>query len=116
MKLPFDLQFVRYELSDDGKRVLFTKHGVVFELYLEKGVSETVFSELKSSYVANYDKHNKADIIYSSNHSRHWQLWLYQRGTNKHSQLTYSGEYSGRIMGQYLYYSKFSGDALWRKN
>ncbi|MBA6304477.1 winged helix-turn-helix domain-containing protein [Colwellia sp. MB02u-14] len=115
VKLPFDLQFVRYELSDDGKRVLFTKHGVVFELDLEKGVSEAVFSEPKSSYVANYDKRNKEDIIYSSNHSGHWQLWLYQRATNKHSQLTYSGGYSGRIIGQYLYYSKFTVDGLWRK-
>jgi hypothetical protein len=115
VKLPFDLQFVRYELSDDGKRVLFTKHGVVFELDLEKGVSETVFSEPNSSYVANYDKRNNEDIIYSSNHSGHWQLWLYQRATNKHSQLTYSGGYSGRFIGRYLYYSKFTVDGLWRK-
>jgi DNA-binding winged helix-turn-helix (wHTH) protein len=110
---PFDLQFVRYELSDDGSRILFTKHGDVFELDLNKNTYQKVFIKNRSSYVANYDAHN--NIIYSGNYSGQWQLWLYQRSTDKHTQLTLNGGYSGRIVDQYLYYSKFNVDGLWRK-
>ena len=113
--LPFDLAFVRYELSVDGKRLLFTKHGEVFELDIDKFSYSKLFDAPENSYVANYDTRNKYDVIYSSNHSGQWQLWLYQRETNSHSQLTYRGGYSGRIIGQYLYYSKFTVDGLWRK-
>lgn len=112
--LPFDLQFVRYELSDDGSRILFTKHGDVFELNLNKNTYQKVFTKNHNSYVANYDAQN--NIIYSTNASGQWQLWLYQRSTDAHSQLTLNGGYSGRIVDQYLYYSKFNVDGLWRKN
>lgn len=112
--LPFDLQFVRYELSDDGSRILFTKHGDVFELDLNKNAYQKVFTKNHNSYVANYDAQN--NIIYSTNASGQWQLWLYQRSTDTHSQLTLNGGYSGRIVDQYLYYSKFNVDGLWRKN
>jgi len=112
---PFNLGFVRYEISADGERVLFTKHGVIYELNIDNGTYSQVFSEPQSSYVANYDTRNKADVIYSNNHSGQWQLWLYQRATNQHSQLTYFGGYNGRIIGQHLYYSKFTVDGLWRK-
>lgn len=112
---PFDLAFVRYELSADGKRLLFTKHDAVFELDIDKLSYKKLFNEPHKSYVANYDSRNKYDVIYSSNHSGQWQLWQYQRATGEHSQLTYRGGYSGRIIGQYLYYSKFTVDGLWRK-
>lgn len=111
--LPFDLQFVRYELSDDGKRILFAKHGDIYELNLDTDTYQHVFTESKNSYVANYDTDN--NIIYSANHSGSWQLWHYQRGSAQHKQLTENGGYSGRIIGKYLYYSKFAVDGLWRK-
>jgi len=115
VEFPFDLKFVRYELSDDGQRVLFTKHGSTYELNLEKESYETIFSSPQHSYVANYDARNNNDVIYSSNHTGQWQLWSYVRASNKHSQLTSRGGYSGRVVGQYLYYSKFTVDGLWRK-
>lgn len=40
---------------------------------------------------------------------------MYQRSTDKHTQLTLKGGYSGRVVDQYLYYSKFNVDGLWRK-
>jgi len=116
VNFPFDLEFVRYELSVDGKRLLFTKHDAVFELDIDKSSYKKLFEEPKNSYVANYDSRNEYDVIYSSNHSGQWQLWLYQRATNQHQQLTDLGGYSGRIIGEYLYYSKFTVDGLWRKN
>jgi len=115
VEFPFDLQFVRYELSDDGKRVLFTKHGSVYELDLDEASYEVVFPESKNSYVANYDSRNAQDLIYSSNHTGQWQLWSYLRANDEHHQLTSRGGYSGRIIGEYLYYSKFTVDGLWRK-
>jgi len=115
VKLPFDLQFVRYELSEDGKHILFTKHGVTYELDLQNNTYQQIFSKPNKSYVANYDSRKNRDVIYSSNHSGQWQLWSYQRATNKHSQLTTQGGYSGRIVEEYLYYSKFNLDGLWRK-
>ncbi|MEM5551533.1 DUF5050 domain-containing protein [Pseudoalteromonas neustonica] len=111
--LPFELQFVRYELSDDGKRVLFSKHGDIYELNIDENTYQHVFTESKNSYVANYDANN--NVIYSGNSSGNWQLWHYQRSSGQHTQLTENGGYSGRIIGEYLYYSKFTVDGLWRK-
>lgn len=111
--LPFELQFVRYELSDDGKRVLFSKHGDIYELNIDENTYQHVFTESKNSYVANYDANN--NVIYSGNSSGNWQLWHYQRSSGQHTQLTVNGGYSGRIIGEYLYYSKFTVDGLWRK-
>lgn len=113
VNFPFDLQFVRYELSDDGKRILFTKHGDIYELNLSTNTYAVVFKEPRNSYVANYD--TDSNIIYSTNHSGSWQLWHYQRNTDQHEQITKNGGYSGRIIGEYLYYSKFTVDGLWRK-
>ncbi|MBE0361424.1 hypothetical protein PALI_b0396 [Pseudoalteromonas aliena SW19] len=41
------------------------------------------------------------------------QLWFYQRSTDKHTQLTLNGGYSGRIIDKHLYYSKFNVDGIW---
>ncbi len=115
MSLPFPLKFLRYELSQNGKDLLFSKRGAVYEVALDSGSYQQIFPEIHHSYVVNYDTRNNTDIVYSSNQSGQWQLWHYQRAKDKHSQLTFRGGYSGRIMGEYLYYSKFAVDGLWRK-
>lgn len=111
--LPFDLQFTRFEISPDGQFVLFSKQGALYEIDLQTKKLSLVFKEQQQSYVANYA--NDDAIIYSSNQSGQWQLWQYQRATGQHHQLTANGGYSGRMSGQYLYYSKFTSDGLYRK-
>ncbi len=118
VKLPFTLDFVRYELSPDGKRILFTKHGAIYELDIDKKSYQKVLSDSHNSYVANYlinDKGSNENIIYSSNQNGEWQLWSYSRSLKEHMQLTQRGGYSGRVVGEYLYYSKYTVDGLWRK-
>ncbi|MUH73233.1 winged helix-turn-helix domain-containing protein [Psychrosphaera haliotis] len=114
-ELPFDLKFVRYEISSDENYILFTKNGVVYELDIETGQLTTLFDDHEHSYVVNYDTNNQQSLIYSGNQSGQWQLWQYDRDTNTHTKLTKNGGYSGYVVGEYLYYSKYTTDGLWRK-
>ncbi|WP_435275716.1 winged helix-turn-helix domain-containing protein [Psychrobium sp. nBUS_13] len=115
VELPFELKFVRYELSNNGQRLLFSKLGAVYEIDIDNKTLNKIFDESHAAYVVNYDESNSSDIIYSANKSGHWQLWRYQRETEIHSQLTTAGGYSGRVWRDYLYYSKLTIDGLWRK-
>ena len=115
VELPFELKFVRYELSKNGERLLFSKLGAVYEVDIDNKKLHKLFDESHAAYVANYDESKSSDIIYSANKSGQWQLWRYQRETGIHSQLTTAGGYSGRVWREYLYYSKLTVDGLWRK-
>lgn len=114
--LPFDLQFVRYELSSDGKYLVFSKQGSIYEIDLDSKQLHKLFASPQSSYVVNYDvSSDERSVIYSSNHTGQWQLWRFDRTRQDHTQLTEQGGYSGWIWQEYLYYSKFAVDGLWRK-
>lgn len=113
VNLPFDLKFERYELSDNGKHLILSKHGAVYEVDIEQETAIQILDESNAVYVVNYDKPNS--IIYSSNRTGQWQLWQYQRSTKNHKQLTTAGGYSGRVWNDYLYYTKYAVDGLWRK-
>lgn len=113
--LPFNLKFERYEISPDGKRLILSKHGAVYEVDISTGKHEKIFDESHSAYVVNYNKQDNNSIIYSSNKSGQWQLWSYHRVQNQHMQLTSAGGYSGKVWNGHLYYSKFASDGLWRK-
>lgn len=115
IELPFDLQFTRYEISASGKHILLTKLGACYEINLENNSIQTLFDANHQSYVSNYSELTN-DIIYSSNKSGQWQLWLFKRSDNSHQQLTLNGGYSGRIVNNTLYFSKLSVDGLWSKD
>ncbi|WDE06711.1 winged helix-turn-helix domain-containing protein [Thalassomonas viridans] len=111
--LPFELEFSRYEFSADGKKILLSKFGAVFEIDIEKQSYSRLLPESTQAYVVNYGDNN--DVIYSSTRSGQWQLWQYRRDSGKHRQLTVRGGYSGRVKDGALYFTKFNQGGLWRK-
>ena len=113
--LPYDLKFERYEISPDGKRLILSKLGAIYEVDINTGKHEEILDESHSAYVVNYNDKDDHSIIYSSNKTGQWQLWSYHRTQNQHLQLTSAGGYSGKVWNGYLYYSKFASDGLWRK-
>ncbi|WP_281558008.1 winged helix-turn-helix domain-containing protein [Thalassomonas sp. RHCl1] len=112
LDLPFELEFSRYEFSPDGKKILLSKSGAVFEIDIESQSYTRLLPESSQAYVVNYGEHH--DVIYSSTRSGQWQLWQYRRDLDQHRQLTTRGGYSGRVKEGVLYFSKFNQDGLWR--
>ncbi|OKY26976.1 winged helix-turn-helix domain-containing protein [Thalassotalea sp. PP2-459] len=116
IELPFELQFTRYELSPDGDNILLTNLGASYEIDLNKKSISQLFTKQHNSYVSNYYANQTDKIIYSSNKSGQWQLWLFDRINKEHRQMTHSGGYSGRVLNNTLYFSKYSLDGLWSKS
>ncbi|MDO6426366.1 winged helix-turn-helix domain-containing protein [Thalassotalea sp. 1_MG-2023] len=116
IELPFELQFTRYELSPNGNNILLTNLGASYEIDLYKKSITQLFSKQHKSYVSNYFSDQADNIIYSSNKSGQWQLWLFDRASKKHQQITQNGGYSGRVINNTLYFTKYSRDGLWTKN
>ena len=115
VELPFELSFLRYELSADGHHILLTKLGALYEVDVKERKYQKLFDEQSQAYVANYSSGNKDHIVFSSNQSGQWQLWQFDRTTKTKTQLTFAGGYSGRVWQGNLYYSKFTSDGLWVK-
>ncbi|WDE02577.1 TolB family protein [Thalassomonas actiniarum] len=113
LNLPFELEFSRYEFSADGKKILLSTSGAVFEMDIENQSYTRLLPESSQAYVVNYGEDD--DVIYSSTRSGQWQLWQYRRDLEQHRQLTTRGGYSGRVKQGVLYFSKFNQDGLWRK-
>lgn len=86
IKLPFELGFLSYQVSSDTKRLLMTKRGNIDELDMIKQTHHQFFNTHHASYVANYDVRDENNVIYNRNHLGEWQLWLFERESNQHTQ------------------------------
>lgn len=112
INLPFKLGFDRYEWSHDGRYILLTKQGAIYQIDADNDEIQQLTQNEIGAFVVNYDPNG--NIIYSSSRSGQWQLWLYKVKDKTHEQLTQFGGYSGRIKGNYLYFTKFNTNGLWQ--
>ena len=112
INLPFKLGFNRYEWSHDGRYILLTKQGAIYQIDVNNDKTQQLTNNEIGAFVVNYDPNS--NIIYSSSRSGQWQLWLYKVKDKTHEQLTQFGGYSGRIKGNYLYFRKFNTNGLWQ--
>lgn len=113
ISLPFEFGFRRFQTNNQEEHVLFEKQGALYELnLLTNEVNKLIPAEHKA-YVANYSQDDK-NIIYSSQKSGQWQLWLFNKTTLIHTQLTQYGGYSGYQYQGGLIYSKRNQAGLWR--
>ncbi|MFC3093925.1 hypothetical protein DRW07_10620 [Alteromonas sediminis] len=109
---PFEFGFRRFTSSPDGKFLLFERGGALYEYNLDAQNVTSVFEANHKAYVANY--HATANrVIYSSNKSGQWQIWLFDKANQKHHQITQQGGYSGYMHQERLIYSKRNHDGLW---
>jgi DNA-binding winged helix-turn-helix (wHTH) protein/Tol biopolymer transport system component len=111
--LPASAGFTRLSWSNDQRSVYFSQQGAVYQLDLANSQLTPLFMSEHMAYVVNAGPDNN-NLIYSSNKSGDWQLWRYQLTGKQHQQLTTQGGYSGYLVGDVLYYSKFHQDGLWQ--
>ena len=111
--LPFEFGFRRFQIDNQKEHVLFEQQGALFELnLLTNEVNKLITAEHKA-YVANYSQDDQS-VIYSSQKSGQWQLWLFNKITLTHTQLTQYGGYSGYQYQDGLIFSKRNQSGLWR--
>jgi transcriptional activator of cad operon len=109
--LPGSPAFVRLQWSPDGESLLFSKDGALWQLMVASGQSRVLVAPDKQVEVANW-KEDGTGIIYSSKQSGDWQLWQLDLKTAASKQLTQQGGYSGYLVKDQLYFSKFHQDGL----
>jgi DNA-binding winged helix-turn-helix (wHTH) protein/Tol biopolymer transport system component len=115
LELPFEFGFRRYAADKNNNFILFEKHGALYEFDLSSQALNLLFGKQHKAYVANYHS-AQSKIIYSSNKSGQWQLWLFDKSNKSHLQLTQFGGYSGYDYKNGLIYSKRNQDGLWMKS
>jgi len=115
LELPFEFGFRRYAADKNNEFILFEKHGALYEFDLSSQTLNMLFDKQHKAYVANYHS-TQSKIIYSSNKSGQWQLWLFDKSNKSHFQLTQFGGYSGYDYKSGLIYSKRNQDGLWMKS
>ncbi|MCF6441077.1 winged helix-turn-helix domain-containing protein [Pseudoalteromonas luteoviolacea] len=112
LALPFEFGFRRYQSHPITETILFEKQGALLELDLNTHDLQQVIDPKHKAYVANYHD-NGEQIIYSSNKQGEWQLWLFDRKKQSHTQLTNNGGYSGYYYQNQLYYTKRHVSGIW---
>lgn len=113
--VPGSPALVRLQWSPDGKSLLFSKDGALWQLMIASGQSRVLVAADKQVDVANWVT-DGTGIIYSSKQSGDWQLWQLDLNTANSTQLTQQGGYSGYRLGNQLYFSKFHQDGLFMLN
>lgn len=113
--LPGSPAFVRLQWSPDGESLLFSKDGALWQLMVASGQSRVLVAPDKQVEVANWME-DGTGIIYSSKQSGDWQLWQLDLKTAASKQLTQQGGYSGYLVKDQLYFSKFHQDGLFVLN
>ncbi len=113
--LPAPASFTRLSWSFDQRTIYFSLQGAVYQLDLANGQLTPLFTSEHQAYVVNAGPDNNS-LIYSSNKNGDWQLWRYQLRGKQHQQLTTQGGYSGYLVENTMYYSKFHQDGLWQLN
>jgi len=113
--LPGTPAFVRLQWSPDGESLIFSKDGALWQLMVASGQSRVLVAPDKQVEVANWME-DGTGIIYSSKQSGDWQLWQLDLKTATSTQLTQQGGYSGYLVKDQLYFSKFHQDGLFVLN
>ncbi|WNO59621.1 winged helix-turn-helix domain-containing protein [Rheinheimera sp. MMS21-TC3] len=113
-ELPGQPAFVRLEWSQNDQQLLFSKDGAIYSVQIASGRLTTLLTADKQATVANFGS-DENSIIYSSQRSGDWQLWLYDLRNKTEQQLTEQGGYSGRIWQNRLYFTKYHQDGIWFK-
>lgn len=109
--LPGTPAFVRLQWSPDGESLIFSKDGALWQLMVASGQTRVLVAPDKQVQVANWMA-DGSGIIYSSKQSGDWQLWQLDLKTAASKQLTQQGGYSGYLVKDQLYFSKFHQDGL----
>ncbi|CAM4079940.1 winged helix-turn-helix domain-containing protein [Pseudoalteromonas byunsanensis] len=113
LDMPFEFGFTRYHIAPTQKKLVFEKLGAVYEYDISNAQLHTLFSASHQAYAPNYAL-NTNSVLYSSNKSGQWQLWLYDKKQKTHQQLTEKGGYSGYFYNGELYFSKRDQGGLWK--
>ncbi|KKO45898.1 hypothetical protein WG68_07745 [Arsukibacterium ikkense] len=112
--LPAPASFTRLSWSYDQRSIYFSQQGAAYQLQLASASLTQLFGPEHQAYVLNAGQDNNS-LIYSSSKSGDWQLWRYKLNGKQHQQLTHQGGYSGYLVADTLYYSKFHQDGLWQR-
>lgn len=113
--LPGIPAFVRLQWSPDGESLIYSKDGALWQLTVASGQQRVLIAPEHQVEVANWMA-DGSGIIYSRKHSGDWQLWQLDLNTAATTQLTTQGGYSGYLLQDQLYFSKFHQDGLFQLN
>lgn len=113
--LPGVPAFVRLQWSPDGESLIYSKDGALWQLTVASGQQRVLIAPEHQVEVANWMA-DGSGIIYSRKHSGDWQLWQLDLNTAANTQLTTQGGYSGYLLQDQLYFSKFHQDGLFQLN
>lgn len=114
-ELPGTPSFARLSWSADDSQILLAKDDALYAVSLPEGKVSLLLSAEKQVAVVNW-ANNDQGVIYSSNRSGDWQLWLYDLLSGTEQQLTQQGGYSGQLWQGQLYFTRYHQDGLWRKS
>lgn len=112
-ELPVRSAFTRLSVASDQQSLVFSQDGAVYQVALPSAKLEQI---LPSSAKANVVNLYKNHLIFSSDRSGDWQLWLYDIASTALQQLTTQGGYSGIVHNGQLYYSRYHQAGLWQKD
>jgi len=115
VNLPIEIGFSRLVWSADDSQIFFAKKGAIYSLNTSENLLSKILDEANNAFVVNIGEHDN-QLIYSSDKTGQWQLWLLNRLNKQERQITNNGGYSGYIYNGQLIYSKFHQDGLWQKN
>ncbi len=114
-KLPVNLVLTTFAVTPDERFIFYQYKDEIYRWQVDGQKNEKVLDRQHHAYVVSWTDNER--LIYSSDKSGEWQLWMYNHVTEKHQQLTQSGGYSGKLdANDNLYYSKLHKDGLWRKS
>lgn len=103
--------------SPNGAYILLDAHDDGIHRLTLSDLSLTKYTH-KSVFAKNPSWHSDSQGIYfSSDMSGDWQLWYQASPQEKPEQITKQGGFTARMnnSGEYLYYTKFYQDGVWRK-
>lgn len=106
--------FVRLDWSADSRYLYYSQQFAVYQVDSSTGDTQQILNSERQVFNVHPDANG--GLLYSSSLSGDWQLWHFNPLTQQHRQLTTNGGYSGAVVGNQLFYSKYHQDGLWLRN
>lgn len=105
-----------YHWSPDDKRLAASINGQLFIYDEAQQRCRRLLPELNNIHYVHYANENT--LLFSSDHTGDWQIWMLALGTGQLTQLTQAGGYSvqGDPRDGYLYLTKYNFPGLFRLN